>query len=70
MTCSDNVEPETCRFCGADLLADDDVVESGDGFAHVACAEAPVRQKPRKLSQFSAFGTRGQMDLSETQREV
>lgn len=59
-----------CRACGIAIGLHDHVVEVGESPMHVACAEAGTRPKQRRIGAWAAMGSRGQMLMSELQRDT
>jgi len=58
----------TCRICGDELRADDEVVEVGSDLLHPACVDAPSSAPGRTVKEWAEMGLRGQLAMGETQR--
>jgi hypothetical protein len=59
----------TCRICGDEVRAGEDVVVLGDETIHAVCVEAPKGRSRRRVGAWAAFGSQGQMAMGDVQRE-
>jgi hypothetical protein len=59
----------TCRICGDEVPAGEDVVLIDDKAVHAGCVRAPKVRKSRRVGAWAAFGSPGQMAMGDVQRD-
>jgi hypothetical protein len=60
----------TCRACGTAIGELDDVVTVADSTMHASCVEPAKGTKQRRIGMWAAMGSRGQMLMSDVQRDT
>lgn len=59
-----------CRICANEVRDGEAFVMVRDETMHIDCAHAGAKPTRRRIGSWAAFGTRGQMALTEPQRDI